>query len=194
MSTHFDPDAAAAPGAGAFGLPFTVEEAKVVLVPVPFEATTSYGAGAADGPAAILEASRQIDLFDVEIGRVWEPGIAMLDEPAHVRAWNDEAKAAAAPIIEAGGAGGDPALEEKLALVNLRSEQVNAWVRETVEGLLAAGKMPCVVGGDHAVPFGAIEAYAARYPGLGILHLDAHADLRDAFEASRGATPPSSTT
>src|SRR4051794_27143750 len=122
MSTHFDPDAAAAPDAGAFGLPFTAEEAKVVLVPVPFEATTSYGAGAADGPAAILEASKQIDLFDVEIGRVWEPGIAMLDEPAHIRSWNDEAKAAAEPIIEAGGAEGDPALEQNLALVNQRSE------------------------------------------------------------------------
>jgi len=182
MTKPFDPDAAAAPGAGVFGLPFTVDEAKVVLVPVPYEATTSYGAGAADGPAAILEASHQIDLFDVEIGRVYEPGIAMLDEPAHVRAWNDEAKAAAAPIIEAGGAGDDPALLEKLALVNRRSEQVNAWVRETVEKLLDQGKIACVVGGDHAVPFGAIEAYAARYPGMGILHLDAHADLRDAFE------------
>ncbi|WP_373047853.1 agmatinase family protein [Vulgatibacter sp.] len=178
----FDPDAAAAPGAGVYGLPFTVDEAKVVLVPVPFEATTSYGAGAADGPAAVLDASRQVDLFDVEIGKVWEPGIAMLDEPAQIRAWNDEAKAAAAPIIEAGGAGEDPALQQNLALVNQRSEQVNAWVKQTVEGLLAKGKIACIVGGDHAVPFGAIEAYAARYPGLGILHLDAHADLRDAYE------------
>lgn len=182
MATHFDPDAAAAPGAGVYGLPFSVEEAKVVLVPVPFEATTSYGAGAADGPAAILDASRQIDLFDVEIGKVYEPGIAMLDEPTHVRAWNDEAKAAAEPVIEAGGAGDDPELQEKLELVNRRSAEVNTWVRETVEQLLDQGKLAVVVGGDHAVPYGAIEAYAARYPGMGILHLDAHADLRDAFE------------
>ena len=180
MSLPFDPDAAAAPGTGVYGLPHGVEEAKVVLVPVPYEATTSYGGGTADGPATILEASRQVDLFDVEIGRIWEPGIAMLDEPAQVRAWNDEAKAAAAPIVEAGGA--DESLAAELALVNDRSARVNAWVRETVEGLLAKGKIVGVVGGDHSVPFGSIEAHAARWPGLGILHLDAHADLREAYE------------
>lgn len=178
----FDPDAAASPDAGVYGLPFTPDEAKVVLVPVPFEATTSYGGGAADGPAAILSASKQVDLFDPEIGRIWEPGIAMLDEDPQLRAWNDEARAAAAPVIEAGGAGDDPALLEKLALVNRRSHQVNEWVRATVEKLLDDGKLVAVVGGDHAVPFGSIQAHAARHPGMGILHLDAHADLREAFE------------
>lgn len=179
---HFDPDAAAAPGAGAFGLPHSFDDAKVILVPVPFEATTSYGAGAADGPEAIREASKQVDLFDVEIGRPYEAGIFMLDEPAEIRAWNDEAKAAAAPVIDAGGAGDDVELQEKLALVNRRSEQVNEWVRATTGKLLAQGKIPCVIGGDHAVPFGAMQAYADRYPGMGVLHLDAHADLRDAYE------------
>lgn len=180
--SRFDPDAAAAPGSGVYGLPFTVDEAKVILVPVPFEATTSYGAGAADGPAAILEASDQIDLFDVEIGRPYEPGIAMLDEDPQLRTWSDEAKDAAAAVSEAGGVEGDPALETKLALVNQRSEQVNDWVYEKTRALLADGKIPCVIGGEHAVPFGAIRAYAERYPGMGILHLDAHADLREAFE------------
>lgn len=177
----FDPDSAASAESGAYGLPFTPEQAKVILVPVPFEATTSYGAGAADGPAAILEASKQVDLFDVEIGKPYEPGIAMLEESAEIRAWNDEAKPAAEAVME-GDADEDPTLAEKLALVNRRSEQVNEWVRATCEDLLAKGKIPCVIGGDHAVPFGAIQAYAAKYPGMGILHLDAHADLRDAYE------------
>jgi len=180
--THFDPDSAAAPGSGVFGLPFTPEEAKVLLVPVPFEATTSYGGGAADGPAAILEASAQIDLFDAEIGRPYEPGIAMLDEAPEIRAWNDEAKLDAAPVIAAGGAGDDPLLRGMLDRVNERCAQVNDWVYAKTQALLDAGKIPCVIGGDHAVPFGAIRAYAERFPGMGILHLDAHADLRDAFE------------
>src|SRR5204863_330484 len=59
---------------------------------------------------------------------------------------------------------------------------VNAWVYDTTSKLLAAGKMPVTLGGDHSVPFGAIRALAEKYPGLGILHLDAHADLRHAYE------------
>ena len=56
------------------------------------------------------------------------------------------------------------------------------WVRDTTRSFLARGKLVGVVGGDHSVPFGCIEAYAEKYPGLGVLHLDAHADLREAYE------------
>src|SRR5207344_1600486 len=80
-------------GDGVYGLASTPEESRVVLVPVPFEATTSYGGGAADGPRAILAASRQVDLFDIETGRPYEAGIAMLAEPVAWRTWNDEAQA-----------------------------------------------------------------------------------------------------
>lgn len=177
----FDPDQAAPEGSGVFGLPYTPEEARVVLVPVPFEATTSYGAGAAKGPRAILEASRQIDLFDAELGPFHEQGIAMLPEDAGVRRWNREAKAAAKPIVAAGGAG-SKALQKKLALVNDRSAKLNGWVRATTEQWLAKEKLVGIVGGDHAVPLGAIAAAAARWPGLGVLHFDAHADLRKAYE------------
>lgn len=175
----FDPNAAALPDSGVFGLPFSPEEAAVVLIPVPFEATTSYGGGTADGPAAVLEASKQVDLFDLDTGKPYEVGIAMLPEPSAVRAWNDEAKALAAPIVASGGLEVDAAA---LARVNALSEQMNGWVYETTRAWLAKGKTVGVVGGDHSTPFGAIRAYAEKYPGLGVLHLDAHADLRDAYE------------
>src|SRR5207253_1046304 len=61
-------------------------------------------------------------------------------------------------------------------------DAVNEWVYQTTKSLLDAGKMAVTLGGDHSVPFGAIRAYAERHPGLGILHLDAHADPRDAYE------------
>jgi len=67
---RFDPDAAAAKNSGIYGLPFTAKQAKVVIIPVPFEATTSYGGGTSRGPAAVLAASRQVDLFDHETVRV----------------------------------------------------------------------------------------------------------------------------
>ncbi|HKR67143.1 MAG TPA: agmatinase family protein [Thermoanaerobaculia bacterium] len=181
MPEHFDPDAAAGSASGIYGLPFSSEEAKVVVVPVPFEATTSYGGGTSEGPAAVLEASRQVDLFDQETGKPYASGIAMLEIPENVLDWNRDAKKIAAKVIEQGGVVDDDtrAAAEK---VNEFSEQVNRWVYTQTSALLHAHKMPVILGGDHSVPFGAIRAYAEVHPGLGILHLDAHADLRDAYE------------
>jgi len=66
--------------------------------------------------------------------------------------------------------------------VNRISAAVNAWIYEKTRALLDDGKMPVVLGGDHSVPFGAMQAYVESYPKMGILHLDAHADLREAYE------------
>jgi agmatinase len=179
----FDPSAAAQPGSGVFGLPHSEREARVVLVPVPFEATTSYGGGAARGPEAILAASRQVDLYDVETGRPYEAGIHMLPIPGHIAALDEAARDAAAPVIAAGGIeNGGPELAAAAARVNAASAEVNAWVEREVARLLAAGKRVGVVGGDHSVAFGSIAAHARAFPGMGLLHLDAHADLRRAFE------------
>ncbi len=178
---NFDPDAAAGSASGIYGLPFTPEESRVVVIPVPFEATTSYGGGTSRGPAAVLEASRQVDLYDRDTGRPYATGIAMLDVPKKIVRWNREAKALAAPVIEAGGAT-NRKTRAAAAKVNQISDAVNEWVFEQTSSLLEQNKIVVILGGDHAVPFGAIRAHADRYPGMGILHLDAHADLRDAYE------------
>ena len=162
---NFDPDAAAAKNSGIYGLPFTADQARVVIVPVPFEATTSYGGGTSRGPQSVFEASKQIDLFDRETGRPYEAGIAMLDVPKKIVQWNAKAKKS-----------------RSKKRVNAYGDAVNEWVYDKTRSLLDEGKMPVVLGGDHSVPFGAIRAYAETVPGLGILHLDAHADLRDAYE------------
>lgn len=182
----FDPDAAAVAGSGIYGLPTSVEEAFAVVVPVPFEATTSYGSGASKGPDAVHRASMQVDLFDHDTGRPYEAGIAMETTQQQVIDWNDEATSLAAPIIEAGGdIAGNVDLEANLARVNQIGELLNEWVYWRCNELLRMDKMPIVLGGDHSVPFGAIRAYADRSPGMGILHLDAHADLREAYEGFR---------
>ncbi len=153
----------------------------MVIVPVPFEATTSYGAGASKGPRAVLEASRQVDLFDRETGRPYAAGIAMLDMPMRVARWNLEAKRLARIVIARGGPV-DRETRAAAAKVNDFGDRLNSWIYETTARLLDEGKMAVTLGGDHSVPFGAIRAYAERFPGLGILHLDAHADLRCSFE------------
>jgi agmatinase len=181
MSPTFDPDGPAT-GDGVFGLANTPEDAAVVIIPVPFEATTSFGRGTAGGPAAILEASRQVDLHDLETGEPWREGLVMLPIPDEVVAWNAEACELAAPIISAGGAGDDPNLRTRLDRVNTIGAALNAHVEAATAAVLAAGKIPAILGGDHAVPFGAHKAAARRFPGLGLLHIDAHADLRVAYE------------
>jgi len=152
---------------------------------VPWEATVSYGAGTAEGPAAILQASRQVDLLDREMGRPYEAGIAMLPIAEEVRAWSDEARERARPVIEAGGPAGDPALGQAAEDVNALGERLNRWVYEQAARWLEAGKLVGVVGGDHSAPFGAIRAVAEKHPGLGILHVDAHPDLRQAYQGFR---------
>lgn len=183
MSDRFDPNAAASPDSGVFGLSHSRAEAEVVLVPVPFDATTSYRRGAARGPAAILAASHQVDLYDLQTGRPYERGICMLPEDAAIAAANERCVALATPIIDKGGAdAGDAAA---LATIESSMRDVTARVRREVAAIYAEGKLPGVVGGDHSVPLGAIAAAAERFPGMGILHVDAHADLRVAFEGFR---------
>jgi agmatinase len=181
LPADFDPDGPAPAESGIYGLPFTVEDSKVIVVPVPFEATTSYGGGTSKGPAAVLDASKQVDLFDHETGRPYASGIAMLDVPKNVLRWNSAAKKIAAVVIAKGGVV-DRATQAAADKVNEYGDRMNAWVYDETVALLRQGKLAVILGGDHSVPFGAIRAYAQKYPGLGILHLDAHADLRDAYE------------
>jgi agmatinase len=178
----FDPDAPAGPSGGIYGLPHGADDARVILIPAPWDATTSYRAGTAEGPAAILRASRQVDLYDLETGEPYAGGIHMLEEDPRVRELAVEARAAAEPVISGGGVVEGPGLAEQVATVNTLSTELNRWVRAETERWLDRDRIVGIVGGDHSVPFGAIAAAAARHPGMGILHVDAHADLRRAYE------------
>jgi agmatinase len=160
----FDPNSAAEEGSGIFGLPFTEAQAKLVYVPVPWEPTTSYGAGASKAPAAILEASRQVDLYDFDVEKPYEPGLFMRPVDRKVAAWNKQALGA--PVKK----------------VNELSDKLNAWVAAQTASVFAKGKIPAIIGGDHSVPYGAIKTASHRHPGLGLLHFDAHHDLRPAYE------------
>lgn len=178
----FDPNAAALKDSGIFGLPFTPEESHLVLIPLPWEATTSYGGGASFGPQAILQASKQVDLFDIDLGNFYESGIVMLPESDDLKQWNQTAKNAAKIVIAAGGVADTLEAKEAVALVNQYSQQVNDYVYTQTKYWLDQGKVVGIVGGDHSVPYGAIVAYLEKYPNMGVLHIDAHADMRDAYE------------
>ncbi|MBZ5536809.1 MAG: agmatinase family protein [Acidobacteriia bacterium] len=179
----FDPNAGAIPSSGIYGLSCTLDESKVVLLPVPVEITTSYGEGTALGPAAILQASKQVDLFDVSAGRVYEAGIHMMPESRRIQRLNREGRRLARPIIRRGGIDeGSTKWKRILGRVNAISSEVNEWVYAAATRLISKDKVVGVVGGDHSAPFGLMRAYAERSPGLGVLHFDAHCDLRIAYE------------
>src|SRR5437660_3422343 len=148
-TASFDPDAAAGADSGMYGLPFTPDDAHVVVVPVPFEATTSYGGGTSRGPATVFEASKQVDLFDAETGKPYEAGIAMLQLPKKVVRWNREGKLLAKPVVAAGGAD-NRRTRAAAAKVNDLGAKVNACVYGTTKKPLDAGKMPVPQGGDHS--------------------------------------------
>ena len=187
-STRFDPNGAAEATECLFGLPFEAEECNLILIPVPWEATTSYARGTAAGPAAIRQASPQLDLFDAELAtlglaRPWEFGIHLEEESAWLHKANRKACKLALPIIERGGRiEGSAKLQRSLERVNQLSAEVNHWVADRTRQWRSQGKLVGLVGGEHSTPFGAIQALAEEFPGLGVLQIDAHADLRQAYE------------
>ncbi len=183
MEKSFDPNSAAALGTGIFGLPFKESDSALVYLPVPWEATASYGGGTAKAPSAIFQASCQVDLCDGDILKPYEPGLFCLPESKKIKEWNKTAKAAAQKIISNGGdVSKNKVLKKSLDLVNALSEKLNQEVYQESRRILDAKKILAIIGGDHSTPYGAIKAAAEKFPGLGLLHFDAHHDLRKAYE------------
>ncbi len=182
----FDPNTPGDPDAQIYGLPFTCDEADVVLVPVPWEVTTSYGGGTSRGPEAIREASFQVDLFHPEFPQLWKRGIAMDEVPKALRQQSVALKKLAAVVIAAqtGQASAKQLAKAAKAMVLINEEcaVMNDWVEERCAYWMKQGKLVGLVGGDHSTPLGLFRAQARRHKKFGILHIDAHLDLRIAYE------------
>ncbi len=147
--------AESSPANNYFGLPeefSSPENSRVAIVPCPYEATTSYGKGTANGPAAILEASQQVELFDDEL---WvEPHVVGIQT--------------CSPVI----------MDAQTA----EMENPFLQLQEAVAPLVEFNKFPIILGGEHSLTLGAVKACLGRYPDLSILQVDAHADLRKSYE------------
>jgi agmatinase len=179
----FDPDAPAMPGS-LFGLPFTVDNAKVVALPVPWDVTVSYQTGASKGPKAILNASGQVDLFDENIADAWKNGIAMDKYPNDIEKINTSLRKKAEIYLDAfvNGKGETSAMEKIRDEVNKGCGELKKRIKERSLYFLKKNKIVSLIGGDHSTPLGLMEAVSERYDSFGILHIDAHCDLRNAYE------------
>jgi agmatinase len=144
--------AASASFGGPDGATVDTDKARVLILPVPYDATTTYTPGTRQGPSAILQASQHLELFDDETGQeVFRVGIATLEEME----------------------------------VDVSSPQAMvAKVRTLGEKTLDAGFFPLMLGGEHLLSLGMIQAVASRTEDLSILQLDAHTDLRHTYQGA----------
>jgi agmatinase len=178
----FDPQGVGLENSGVFGLPFSPEEAQVVLIPAPWGVTVSYGGGTEKGPKAVLEASPQIDYYHESHGKdSWKIGISMLplsdwkDAYAQGLSLREKAEQRIAKLAQ----GENPAAPTE---INNACAAFHDRVQKTAEELLAQNKLVGLLGGDHSTPLGLMRALAKKEGDFGILQFDAHCDLRDSYE------------
>jgi agmatinase len=125
-----------------------LERSRAVVLPVPYDFSTTYQGGTRWGPRAILSASQNMELWDEELGATHRAGIHTL------------------PEVEPTALGPEAMAE--------RVERAVGWI-------LDQGRLPAMLGGEHSITAGAVRAAARRFPGLTVLQLDAHADMRDTY-------------
>jgi len=181
----FDPNGVGLSDSGLFGLPFSVEEAEVVILPIPWDVTVSYSDGTSEAPEAIMQASKQVDLYYAGHPEAWKMGIAMEEIPQEWADLNRHYRKKASEVIELladGTALEDEAVVDLLKEINSQCEDLVDYVHRRTKSLLEQGKSVGLLGGDHSTPLGIIKAMGEHFGNFGILHVDAHADLRDAYE------------
>ena len=186
MENTFDPNAAAVADSGIYGLPCSADEAQIIIIPVEWELTTSYNRGTVDGPATVMEASLQVDLCHHDYPDLWQKGIWMDEFPTELRALHDEMAPLSEEIIEAlykGTIDEEPERYAELyARIEAATERKNVWLCERIAYWKSQGKVVGLLGGDHSCPLAYHQYLNKERVEYGILHADAHCDLRDAFE------------
>ncbi len=181
----FDPNGVGVKGT-LFGLPYDTASADVVVIPIPWDVTVSYGAGTANGPAAILEASSQIDYEIPGVKEAWKLKVAMDEIPEVWQSLGKSLRSKAEDYIEWLESGSDEAMASEMqgvvAEINRQCEQLMTYVQQETAYWHSQGKQTILLGGDHSTPLGHIRAIAQKEQEIGVLQIDAHADLRKAYE------------
>lgn len=184
--SQYDANALGNPNNNIFGLPTEEQDARLVIVPVPWEVTVSYSAGTARAADNIAKASLQVDLYDVDFHNLWRQGFYMRPVDKKILLKSDYLRKEAELYIDYISNGEDVDKNNfmcrSLREINEGSVFMNNWVYTQAKELLDKNKLVAILGGDHSTPFGFIKAIGERYPEFGILQIDAHCDLRKAYE------------
>jgi len=177
---HLEKGLPAPSDAGIFGLSLSEDDSDLCIISVPWEATTSYGGGTAKTPGRIIEASHQLDLYDLAFGEPFSRGISLLDAPQQMLSVSEEASKLVGEIRREGQGSED--FEINLEKMNALSKKVNQLTYQQAKRLLVNGKIVGLLGGDHSCPYGLIKALTEVHDSFAIVHVDAHFDFRDSYE------------
>src|SRR5450631_1675842 len=184
--SHYDSNIASNPKNTIFGLPFSEEEARLIILPVPWEVTVSGSSGTSRAAEHIFSASMQVDVFDEESGNAWKQGIFMRHPDRKVLMKSDYLRKEAELYIDYISKGEivekNNFMSKSLKEINEGGIYLNNWVYQQTKDLLSRDKLVGLVGGDHSSPLGYFKAIAEKYGDFGILQIDAHADLRKNYE------------
>ncbi len=178
----FDSDGVLSASGNIFGLPFNLKESDIVLIPVPWDVTVSYKDGTSKAPEAIKKASLQLELYDPDYKNAWHAGFFMLDTDAEIVKLNNKNRSLAKKHIKELTENPKKNNTPDVSKINKASAFLNAEIFKKSSELMAQGKIAAVVGGDHSSPYGLIKALTHNYDFFSVLHIDAHSDLRKAYE------------
>lgn len=182
----FNPSGVGLNNGNFIGLPFSEDTANIILIPVPWDVTVSFGEGTALGTEAVRQASAQLDLYDPDVKDAWKLGVFMLQGDKNLLDKRNILRPKAREYIGFLEAGGDvaenPEMQRILLELNAGCDELNQFVYSQAKKILDEGKLAAIIGGDHSVPLGLIKALDEKHPSFGILQIDAHLDLRDSYE------------
>ncbi|MEM8565248.1 MAG: agmatinase family protein [Bacteroidota bacterium] len=185
MIEAFDPSAPASRNS-LFGLPFDADQCDLIIIPVPWEVTVSYHSGTSNAPEAIFEASRQVDLELPNIRDAWTMGIHMLPVSKELKEENTKYRGLATKYIDWLESSEEKTIPENLKIIpraiNEVCEKLNIFIKSQALKHLGRGKIVGLIGGDHSTSLGLINAVTDLFGGIGILQIDAHADLRKSYQ------------
>lgn len=183
---NFDPNSPGLLSNNIFGLPFTEEQSALIIIPAPWEVTVSYRPGTSRGPEQVFDASMQIDLYDADFKDTWKKGFHMLPIDKNIRNKSDYLRSCAELIIGCLSEGNpiecSDQLVHKLKEVNEGGQMMHDWIYNLATQYIRQGKKVALLGGDHSTPLGFIKALSEVHNDFGVLQIDAHADLRKAYE------------
>jgi len=179
----FDPGGVGVNNGGIFGFPFSEEDANIILIPVPFDATASYKKGTAYGPENILSASVQLDFYHPLLEGNSLPKVHMLEISQEWlslnQTFNDDLKG----YFYALENGKDiTPYKTHVSRLNMAQDHLAKQLQAFVQTFLDKGKKVGLIGGEHSIPLGFMRALKKHHGNYGILQIDAHADLRVAYE------------
>jgi len=182
----FDPNGVGVANGNIFGFPVEEASADIVIIPIPWDVTASYKKGTSAGPKAILNASTQLDFFHPKVSKAYETKVFMTPISEEWMAINDRLNMEAAPYFSAlETEGEEKASADYIQVINTINDAQHALssnLEERTLSLIHSGKICGVLGGEHSTPLGLIKALDKTYGSFSVLQIDAHADLRNAYE------------